>query len=108
MVFHVRGQIVVSLGEERFVTGPDGKIATANFEGGRFELGPIAALWLGHNLLKALQNYQATFGPLPKNALPAELQVNDAISALEEMLKNHRQQPPEPPGSPGMPPEPTT
>jgi hypothetical protein len=103
LFIHIGGAFVMSLLDERLVTGPDGTISSANFESGGFALGPVAALWLANNLLAALRDYQEKFGPLPKSVLPAAplAQIGDAIAALEDMLKQSRQPPQEPPASGG-------
>jgi hypothetical protein len=100
MFFHLNGQFIIFLGEDRFVRNDDG---AASFEGGRFEMGPLTALWQANNVLNALRQYQTTYGQLPANALPPDTsQVGAAIDALERMLRDNRQPPPpQPPAAPG-------
>jgi SpoVK/Ycf46/Vps4 family AAA+-type ATPase len=94
MCVHYGGQFMLMLLDERFVAPDGGKLSTANFEAGRYALSPIAALWLANNLLTAFRNYTETFGPLPQGVLPPSApNVSDVIGALEDMLKQTRQQP---------------
>ena len=96
-VAHLNGQFIVSLGEDRFVADQTGKLSAANFELGRFEMGPVTAIWLANNVLNALRDYRSKFGDVPKELMPAQAQdAQQTIDALEQMLKEMRD-PPEPP-----------
>lgn len=98
-VVHLGGTFLLSLSEVRIAADQAGNVGPIKFENGRFELGPITAMYLAGNLLQALKAYAKTFGDIPREVLsPDAPKVTDIIKGLEDMLKDQRQQPPpEPP-----------